>query len=145
MQLRLDEIRSKMPKFICLNDDMNKTSDPPAATLKALRDFYLSYFPAACPFELQEGQRNQFMYVEQWREQQRQAKSVFGWMAPAEPVNAEAGAASASVSSGVPRVLVWLCLLVVSLLLAWLVVPLTPCGARCKRWARSARGHPRSS
>ena len=52
VQLRLDEIRAKMPKFICLNDDMNKTADPPMETLQVLRDFYTSYFPNPCPFEL---------------------------------------------------------------------------------------------
>ena len=70
VQLRLDEIRSKMPKFICLNDDMNKTHDPPVETLAALRDFYISYFPNPCPFENPDDRPNDFMYVEQWRQRQ---------------------------------------------------------------------------
>lgn len=146
VQLRLDEIRSKMPKFICLNDDMNKTADPPAATLKALRDFYLSYFPSPCPFELEEGQRNSFRYVEEWRGQQQRDSSVFGrLLAPAASTASSAAAgvdaSGANAATGVPRTLLWLCLLVGSLLLVWLLLPLT----RCKRWVRSARGHPRSS
>jgi len=74
---RLDEIRVKQPKFICLNDDMNKTSDPPHATLEALRDFYISYFPNPCPFELADGVRNDFAYIEEWRARKRSGWNRF--------------------------------------------------------------------
>ena len=66
---RLDELRVQMPKFICLNDDMNKT-DVEAGRVSGssvlLREFYESYFPVRCAFELDEGVRNEFMYVEEW-------------------------------------------------------------------------------
>jgi hypothetical protein len=48
---RLADIRLRMPKFICLNDDMNKTHEPPPETLECLQDFYISYFPVPSPFE----------------------------------------------------------------------------------------------
>lgn len=49
---RLNGIRAKAPKFICLNDDMNKTHDPDPLCVKALHDFYEEYVPEPCPFEL---------------------------------------------------------------------------------------------
>jgi UDP-N-acetylglucosamine-lysosomal-enzyme len=61
---RLDELRQKGPKFICLNDDMNKTHDPEPKLLGALHDFYTGYFPLPCPFELPEGVVNDFLYLE---------------------------------------------------------------------------------
>lgn len=64
---RLDELRSKGPKFICLNDDMNKTHDPPAATIEALHNFYTGYVPLACPFELPEGETNKFLHMRDYR------------------------------------------------------------------------------
>jgi len=64
VQRRLDEIRITGHKFICLNDDMNKTHDPDPRLLKALRDFYLSYFPTPSPFELPPGQINEFLHLD---------------------------------------------------------------------------------
>ena len=86
VQRRLDEIRAKgrsscslwpaaaapscpapsaAPKFICLNDDMNKTHAPPAELLAVLRDFYESYFPKPSPFELPEGQSNPALWLDE--------------------------------------------------------------------------------
>jgi len=66
VQRRLDEIRTTGHKFICLNDDMNKTHAPDPRLLKALRDFYLSYFPTPSPFELPEGQVNEFLHMDEY-------------------------------------------------------------------------------
>ena len=78
---RLDELRVQMPKFICLNDDMNKT-DVEAGRLSGsaavLREFYDSYFPHPCPFELEEGKTNGFQYVEEWSGRARWLASVSG-------------------------------------------------------------------
>jgi len=68
VQERLDHIMVKAPKFICLNDDMNKTHDPPARTLKALRDFYTTYYPDPTPFELPEDQFNPYLHYEELME-----------------------------------------------------------------------------
>ncbi len=40
--------------FVCVNDDMKNA---PPAVVKALRDFYLSFFPTPSMFELPEGTR----------------------------------------------------------------------------------------
>jgi len=95
---RLDEIRAKQPKFVCLNDDMNKTGAAPAATVQALHDFYESYFPAPCPFENAPNRPNDFLYVEEWRARraaaaQRQAGLFGGWFggAGAEEANSRFG------------------------------------------------------
>jgi len=61
---RLDDIMVKAPKFICLNDDMNKTHDPPANTLQALRDFYETYYPHRTPFELAANESNPYLHYE---------------------------------------------------------------------------------
>ena len=65
VQLRLDEIRNNGHKFVCLNDDMNKTHDPDPRLLQALSEFYQSYFPLPCPFELPEGQLNPYLRLDQ--------------------------------------------------------------------------------
>lgn len=78
VQKRLDEIRAKGaprrsllvdadsvccvcfagPKFVCLNDDMNKTHAPPVELMNVLADFYESYYPKPSPFELPDGVLN---------------------------------------------------------------------------------------
>lgn len=77
VQARLDEIREKMPKFICLNDDMNKTHAPDPRLLTALRDFYISYFPKPSPFELPPGKRNPYLYIDELRAHLKQTRSLF--------------------------------------------------------------------
>lgn len=63
----LDDIRYRQPKFICLNDDMNKTAPNPEV-VKALHNFYQWYFPERSDFELPEGQENPFLYIDELRE-----------------------------------------------------------------------------
>jgi hypothetical protein len=70
---RLQELRAKAPKFICLNDDMNKTHDPDPQLLVELQKFYTGYFPKPCPFELPDGVRNEFRYIEDMRAVRRRA------------------------------------------------------------------------
>jgi len=64
---RLDEIRLKQPKFFCLNDDMNKTSEPSVETLKVLEEFFEAYYPVKSPFELPDGQSNIWLSIEEYR------------------------------------------------------------------------------
>ncbi len=47
-----DNIRRKAPKFVCLNDDMNKTHAAPRKVLRALHGFARSLLPLPSPFEL---------------------------------------------------------------------------------------------
>jgi hypothetical protein len=63
----LDDLRLQMPKFICLNDDMNKTHEAPIDTVNTLKEFYNSYFPNPCPLELPAGQTNQWTYIDEYR------------------------------------------------------------------------------
>ena len=46
---RLDELRLRPPKFLCINDDMEEGLD---GSLQLLRDFYRSLLPQPSPFEL---------------------------------------------------------------------------------------------
>ena len=52
---KLDSIRAKKTKFICVNDDMHS---PSPQLEKMLSDFYKSMFPKPSPFELPEGKTN---------------------------------------------------------------------------------------
>lgn len=70
VQRRLDEIRTQGHKFICLNDDMNKTHDPDPRLLHALSDFYQAYFPLPCPFELPDDAPNAFLTLDELRSAQ---------------------------------------------------------------------------
>eukprot|EP00466_Bigelowiella_natans_P020202 jgi/Bigna1/69357/fgenesh1_pg.8_\ len=61
---RLEEILSKKPKFICINDDMG-TGQTPTITKRYLRRFYELYYPERCPFELPDDQSNTYLYLSQ--------------------------------------------------------------------------------
>ena len=52
---KLDSIRAKKTKFICVNDDMH---NPALELEQMLADFYKSMFPKPSPFELPPGQTN---------------------------------------------------------------------------------------
>jgi len=80
---RLDELRIQMPKFLCLNDDMNVTdveSGRTGGSAVVLREFYESYFPSHCPFELEDGVRNEFQYVSEWSGRRRWVVQGLGGM-----------------------------------------------------------------
>jgi hypothetical protein len=63
VQKRLDNIRRKAPKFVCLNDDMNKTHTP-KGVLRALHGFSRSLLPTPSPFELRGGKVNEKLHVD---------------------------------------------------------------------------------
>ena len=52
---KLNEVRAKRPKFVCINDDMD---DPSPVLLENLQKFYKSFFPHPSRFELPPGQTN---------------------------------------------------------------------------------------
>ena len=52
---KLNNIRSRRPKFVCVNDDMENPSDE---LLRHLQSFYQSFFPFPSRFELPRGQQN---------------------------------------------------------------------------------------
>lgn len=64
---QLDSIRARRSKFVCVNDNMK---DPSAQVLAVLADFYDSFFPLPCQFELPPGRRNRFLRLDEhdrWR------------------------------------------------------------------------------
>lgn len=61
----LDELRGAKPKFICVNDDMQKA---PADTQAALAAFLQALAPQPCPFELPHGRENpEPLYMDEQR------------------------------------------------------------------------------
>ena len=71
---RLDELRAKRPKWICLNDEMNRSQAAShAATVEALREFYASYLPHPSPFENDPQQPNAVLHVDDWRRARAEA------------------------------------------------------------------------
>eukprot|EP00818_Percolomonas_sp_WS_P009122 CAMPEP_0117453118 /NCGR_PEP_ID=MMETSP0759-20121206/10035_1 /TAXON_ID=63605 /ORGANISM="Percolomonas cosmopolitus, Strain WS" /LENGTH=1265 /DNA_ID=CAMNT_0005246093 /DNA_START=354 /DNA_END=4151 /DNA_ORIENTATION=+ len=70
----LDGLRYKNPKFVCLNDDMNKTQPNPKV-LEALHQFYTWYFPQPSQFELPPGKLNPpHMYIDELKQYYRSRK-----------------------------------------------------------------------
>ncbi|KAI1285369.1 N-acetylglucosamine-1-phosphotransferase subunits alpha/beta [Halotydeus destructor] len=64
----LDESRKNVHKFMCFNDDMDPSLDAETVQVRGLlRDFYTYLVPLPSPFELSNGRRNPFLYVEQWQ------------------------------------------------------------------------------
>lgn len=64
---RLGQIRSKRPKFICLNDDFGKNGSVDPRLVRALQHFYTSYFPQPSAFELPPGTINRFLHMDELR------------------------------------------------------------------------------
>lgn len=70
--IKLDEIRSKMTKFVCLNDNLEESRPSDNELVRAiLYDFYLSLFPHPSKFELPEYSRNRFLYMDELNEWKR--------------------------------------------------------------------------
>ncbi len=67
-----------MPKFICLNDDMNKTHAPDPRLLTALKEFFVSYYPKPSPFELPEDKPNPVLYMDELRLHLQDNKPLLG-------------------------------------------------------------------
>lgn len=55
---RLQSIRDKRPKFICLNDNLPKNREPDPRVLKELSDHFDRYYPFPSHFELPQDQTN---------------------------------------------------------------------------------------
>ena len=60
---QLDSVRSRRPKFICINDNM---MNPSEAVIELFQDFLEQFFPARGPFELEEGTRNVYGRFEEF-------------------------------------------------------------------------------
>ena len=60
-QSKLDSIRARRPKFVCVNDDVKTYNE---ALGKILHDFYESFFAVRSRFELPEGTRNEYLRLD---------------------------------------------------------------------------------
>ena len=65
---KLDEVRKDQRKFICLNDNMDHSTDESRTAQMLLRDFYESLFPIPSQFELAPNYRNRFLYTSELKE-----------------------------------------------------------------------------
>ena len=65
---QLDDIRKNMKKFVCLNDDLDDSTNPSGMedVRSMIRDFYLTFFPRPSQFELKNDQRNEFLTVAEY-------------------------------------------------------------------------------
>lgn len=61
---KLDNIRFKRNKFVCLNDNINHTSPNAKETIAAIQDLFKALYPHPSPFELPHGQTNKFLHTE---------------------------------------------------------------------------------
>lgn len=64
MRMKLDSVRARRPKFVCINDDMKH---PTEAHETVLRNFYESFFARRSQFELPEGTRNERLRLDELR------------------------------------------------------------------------------
>jgi len=63
IQGKLDGVRQKRHRFICLNDNINHSNPDAAQVVKVLHDFYTALLPLPSPFELPPGVHNNFAYI----------------------------------------------------------------------------------
>jgi hypothetical protein len=68
---KLDGIRVRRQKFICLNDNMNHADRNNHASLRKLRDFYESLYPLPSSFELPPDRPNKVLYIDELTAEQR--------------------------------------------------------------------------
>ncbi|EFA84682.1 putative glycophosphotransferase [Heterostelium album PN500] len=62
-QSRLDGVRQRRHKFICLNDNINHDKPTAPLAIKVVHDFYESLFPRPSSFELPASTTNHFQYI----------------------------------------------------------------------------------
>lgn len=60
---RLDDIRYKRNKFICLNDNINHTDPHSTEVVSAIQEFFDALYPLPSPFELPQGQTNKYLHT----------------------------------------------------------------------------------
>jgi UDP-N-acetylglucosamine-lysosomal-enzyme len=63
---KLDGIRQKRHKFLCLNDDLNHTNPEAKRVIKVVQDLLRTLFPDPSPFELGPGVYNKHLWVQDY-------------------------------------------------------------------------------
>jgi len=76
LQSRLDGIRLRRHKFMCLNDNLNHSDPTTAESLRLLHEFYESLFPLRSSFELPDGVTNPYMHIDELRLAQYAARTA---------------------------------------------------------------------
>jgi UDP-N-acetylglucosamine-lysosomal-enzyme len=66
---KLDGIRLKRHKFLCLNDDLNHTNPEAQRVIHVVKDLLRTFYPDPSPFELAPGVRNKHLWVQDYREE----------------------------------------------------------------------------
>ena len=61
---KLDSVRARKSKFICINDNM---INPSVELVQELQDFFESMYPQRCSFELPIGKKNPSLYLDEMR------------------------------------------------------------------------------
>merc|ERR1712137_853159 len=64
LQEKLDGIRERQHKFICLNDNIDHDSPKAKEAVRLIHNFYNSLVPNRCDFELPGSQRNSHQYID---------------------------------------------------------------------------------
>ena len=72
-QAKLDNIRARRPKFVCVNDDVKESNEELS---KILHDFYESFFALRSRFELPEGMRNKHLRLDLKAESESRSRFV---------------------------------------------------------------------
>eukprot|EP01090_Pellita_catalonica_P003392 TRINITY_DN1305_c0_g1_i1.p1 TRINITY_DN1305_c0_g1~~TRINITY_DN1305_c0_g1_i1.p1 ORF type:complete len:1052 (-),score=178.20 TRINITY_DN1305_c0_g1_i1:110-3265(-) len=67
VQWKLDEIRQKPRKFICLNDDIDHNDPNSERVLKVVRNFYDAMYGTPSSFELPRNQRNRALHWDDYQ------------------------------------------------------------------------------
>ena len=62
--IQLDSVRSRLSKFICINDNMK---NPTPEMAKTLNDFFEALFPIPSQFELPRGKSNPTLYLDEYK------------------------------------------------------------------------------
>lgn len=68
MQTKLDGVRTRRQKFICLNDNIDHSLADSHKVVEVLHEFYEAILPNPSRFELPKGVRNTYLYIEELRE-----------------------------------------------------------------------------
>ena len=62
--IQLDSVRSRLSKFICINDNMK---NPSPEMVKMLNDFFEALYPIPSQFELPRGKSNPTLYLDEYK------------------------------------------------------------------------------
>ena len=68
IEKKLDGVRLRRQKFICLNDNMNHSNPESRKVVRVLHDFLEVFFPFPSPLELPKGRSNQFLHVDEYQQ-----------------------------------------------------------------------------